>query len=84
MNIPAPPKLLGMTTLNDKGQIVIPKIARDKLGLSPGDQVVMLQAPFFNAVVIAKPEEVEKYLGMFSHNIKKSMDSLQEKTKKRK
>lgn len=32
---------MGSTTVSSKGQITIPKEIRDKLGLKPGDRVVM-------------------------------------------
>lgn len=40
-----PPKgkhLFGISTLTEKGQIVIPKKAREIFGLSPGDKIVVL------------------------------------------
>lgn len=43
--IPIPPKdkhLFGTVTLNDKGQIVLPKKARDMLGYKPGDALVVM------------------------------------------
>lgn len=34
--------LFGMVRIGDKGQIVIPKQARDIFGLKPGDQLLVL------------------------------------------
>lgn len=34
--------LFGMVRIGDKGQIVIPKKARDIFGLQPGDQLLVL------------------------------------------
>lgn len=34
--------LFGMVRIGDKGQIVIPKQARDVFGLKPGDQLLVL------------------------------------------
>lgn len=34
--------LFGMVRIGDKGQIVIPKKARDVFGLQPGDQLLVL------------------------------------------
>lgn len=44
-NAQIPPKgkhLFGVATLGEKGQIVIPKKARDIFGLAPGDKIVIL------------------------------------------
>lgn len=34
--------LFGICTINEKGQIVIPKKARDVFGIKPGDSLVLL------------------------------------------
>lgn len=44
-HLPIPPKgkhIFGVVTLGEKGQIVIPKKAREIFGLQPGDQIVVL------------------------------------------
>lgn len=53
------PKILGTATLNDKGQLVIPREARLALDLAPGTKVVIMQSPSRPALVILKAEEVE-------------------------
>lgn len=43
--IPIPPKdkhLFGMVTLGERGQVVLPKKARDALRLEPGDTLIVL------------------------------------------
>jgi AbrB family looped-hinge helix DNA binding protein len=62
------PKLFGVARLNEKGQLVIPKEAREFLGIGPGDRVLITSAPFFKAIVIARPEDFEAQLKeMMSH-----------------
>jgi len=42
---PIPPKnkhIFGIVTLGERGQIVLPKIARDTLNLKPGDRILVL------------------------------------------
>jgi AbrB family looped-hinge helix DNA binding protein len=53
------PKILGTAILNDKGQLVIPREARQALGLAPGSKVVIMQSPSRPALVILRAEEVE-------------------------
>lgn len=45
LGLPIPPKgkhLFGMVTVGDKGQIVIPKKAREIFDISPGDKLLVL------------------------------------------
>lgn len=62
MNIFPKPKLLAIGQLNDKSQLVIPKEAREAIGIGPGDRVIIALAPFADVLVIAKPEELENHL----------------------
>ena len=59
MNEPQFPKILGTATLNEKGQLVIPVEARNKLGLSPGSRVVIMSSPHRPALTLLKSEDVE-------------------------
>lgn len=45
-----------------KGQVVVPKAIRDRLGISPGDDVVVEEAD--GAVRIRRPRAAEELLGM--------------------
>lgn len=62
MNIHPKPKLLAIAQLNEKSQVVIPKEARDAIGIGPGDRVVLALAPFGKALVVTKPEILEEQL----------------------
>lgn len=62
MNFFPKPKLLAVGQLNDKSQLVIPKEAREAIGLGPGDRVIIALAPFGEALVIAKPAQLEEHL----------------------
>ncbi len=53
------PKILGTASLNEKGQLVIPVEARNKLGLKSGDRVVIMSSPHKPALILIKAEEVE-------------------------
>ena len=61
------PRLLSITRLNEKGQLVIPKEAREFLGIGPGDRVLSA-APFRKALFIARPEDVEEQLQQMVSN----------------
>ena len=53
------PHILGTATLNDKGQMVIPREARQELGLTAGSRVVIMGSANKPALIILKAEEVE-------------------------
>jgi len=57
--------------LNEKSQLVIPKEAREILGIGPGDRVLISVAPFLKALIIARPEDIEGQLRrMISDSVK--------------
>lgn len=59
-------QIMGTAKVGEKGQIVIPKDARDYLGIRPGDTLLVLVDPE-NGLVVSKPEVLrdaaEKILG---------------------
>ncbi len=67
--IPPAPKgknIWGSVTINDRGQIVIPKGARDKFGLAGGQRLIVLGDEEGIALVPAKTfeEKMKKAMGM--------------------
>jgi AbrB family looped-hinge helix DNA binding protein len=76
------PKLLGVARLNDKGQLVIPKEAREFLGIGPGDRVLITTAPFLKAIVIARPEDVEAQLQQMMSETKMTIGAVRKKLNK--
>lgn len=62
-------KSYGMTTMGERGQVVIPKEIRDKINIKPGDKfLVFLKA---NAVVaFIKPEKFDKLIEEFATQLK--------------
>ena len=61
--LPAPKgkHLFGTVTVNDKGQIVIPKKAREVMQISPGDDLVVL-ADEESGLALVKAEWFEKHI----------------------
>jgi AbrB family looped-hinge helix DNA binding protein len=73
------PKLIGVSHLNEKCQLVIPKEARELLGIGPGDRVLIVAAPFLKAIIIARPEEVEEHLKNMVSNTEKTIGAMRKK-----
>ena len=82
MNILNQPRLIGVARLNEKSQLVIPKEARALLGIGPGDRVLIATAPFFKAIFIARPEDVETQLQNMMSDTEKTIGIVRKKLKK--
>jgi AbrB family looped-hinge helix DNA binding protein len=52
-------KIYGTTTMNEKGQIVIPAEARSALKLEAGARLMVLKGRFGNGIMVVKTEAVE-------------------------
>lgn len=66
MVVPPAPKgkhIFGTTVINDRGQIVIPKNARDILGIKKGDSLVIL-GDVEEGLALMKADLFEKKLNM--------------------
>ena len=76
------PKLLGVAHLNAKSQVVIPKEAREFLGIGPGDRVLIVSAPFRKALILTRPEDMEEQLNKFVSNSQKTINAMHNKLNK--
>ena len=61
-------KLYGTTTVGARGQVVIPAEARKDLGLSPGDQL-MVMGKFGKALGLIKTDEMEGFVKVIMENL---------------
>jgi len=77
-----PPKLIGATTVGERGQIVVPVDARDELGINAGDKLLVFKAPMDGALIIAKPETFEKLIAHMGAQFKNMKDYDAKKTQK--
>lgn len=82
MNIINQPRLIGVARLNEKSQLVIPKEARDILGIGAGDRVLIATAPFFKAIFIARPEDIEAHLQGMMSDTRKTISAVRRKLNK--
>lgn len=51
--------ILGMVSVNDKGQVVIPAEARAMIGLNAGDKLLVMVHPAKEGVFLVKPDGLE-------------------------
>jgi AbrB family looped-hinge helix DNA binding protein len=51
--------ILGIVSVNDKGQVVIPAEARSMIGLNSGDKLLVMVHPAKEGVFLVKPDGLE-------------------------
>jgi AbrB family looped-hinge helix DNA binding protein len=51
--------ILGIVSVNDKGQVVIPAEARLMIGLNAGDKLLVMVHPAKEGVFLVKPDGLE-------------------------
>ena len=72
------PSILGITTVNDKGQVVIPAEARTAIDLQPGDKLLAMIHPSREGVVLLKPDGLESYAKQMLEQLSSAKESFKE------
>lgn len=76
------PDFLSITTIGERGQVVIPKEARLALNLTAGDKLVVLPSRRGNGVLLMKEENIRQLaqaMGEKADHINQKSRHLQEK-----
>jgi AbrB family looped-hinge helix DNA binding protein len=60
-----PGQYFGTTTIGERGQIVIPKAARELFGLAPGDKLLVLGSKERGGLALVKADLMERFAAMF-------------------
>ena len=60
-----PGQYFGTTTLGERGQIVIPKAARELFELQPGDKLLVLGSKERGGLALVKADLMERFAAMF-------------------
>ena len=55
-------KLYGTTTVGTKGQIVIPAIAREELGINTSDRLYVVGSPHKGVIMLLQEDKLEKFI----------------------
>jgi AbrB family looped-hinge helix DNA binding protein len=61
----------GTATVGDRGQVVIPAEARKKLGIHPGDKILVLQHPHGAGVVLCKIDAMREVFSSFLSDLER-------------
>lgn len=63
-------RFLGTAKVGDRGQIVIPKEARDLFGIQPGDTLLIL-GESETGLIVSKPDVLNNLAAQLLKNVKK-------------
>ena len=63
-------RVFGTAKVGDRGQIVIPKEAREFYGISPGDTLLLL-GDEETGLIVTRPEILNKLANQILNNVKK-------------
>jgi AbrB family looped-hinge helix DNA binding protein len=72
------PDFFSITTMGERGQVVIPKDAREALSLSAGDKLVVLPSRHGNGVLLMKEENIR----LLALQMSEKADHISQKSKK--
>ena len=61
--------ICGLTVMGERGQVVIPKEAREKLKMKPGDRFVVIE--HFGKLVLVPAEEMQEMAARITKHLKK-------------
>ena len=59
----------GAATVGERGQVVIPAEARHKLGIAPGDKLLIMRHPELQGVMMFKLESIQGFMEEFMRRI---------------
>lgn len=68
--------IMGIVTVNDKGQVVIPAEARSAINLKTGDKLLVMAHPSKNGVVLIKPDGLEKFANQILIQLNEAKDTF--------
>ncbi len=64
----------GISTLGERGQVVIPAEARSLLGYKPGDKLLFIMAPSGHGMIMAKLDQIRDFLDDFAARIERARE----------
>lgn len=75
--------LVGTTTVGPKGQVVIPVEAREKMGLKPGDKVIVLYLDGHKTVAFVSETEMQGIIDKMGAHLTQVSDSFRQATEEK-
>lgn len=69
-------QLAGTATLGPKGQVVIPAETREKMGINPGDRLVVLYVPDKKSVAFVSETQAQTIINHFDGHVSTLRNAL--------
>ncbi len=63
------PKLFGIVTVGERGQVVIPAEAREALGIDAGDKLLVFRKENAEVLLLAKPDDFERHFQQITEHL---------------
>jgi|YNPNPStandDraft_1061719.scaffolds.fasta_scaffold00008_57 AbrB family looped-hinge helix DNA binding protein len=68
----------GAATVGDRGQIVIPAEARKRLGINPGDKVLVMGHPVHSGLMLCKIDSMRELFSSFLRDLENIQTKMTE------
>jgi AbrB family looped-hinge helix DNA binding protein len=72
------PTILGIVTVNEKGQVVIPSEARAAIELQTGDKLLVMLHKSHDGIFLVKPDGLEQYAKQMLEKLSNAKDSFKQ------
>lgn len=69
-------KFYGSATVGTKGQIVIPAEAREELGITDGDKMIVVKVPHGNGIMVLKADMLQEGLAKMQSQLVEMAESI--------
>lgn len=72
-NVPENQHLVRSTVMGDRGQVVIPKEIRDRAGLAPGSQLMVMHHQVNGPVVLLPMDQMRDFMEQMKKQMKETL-----------
>lgn len=66
----------GVSTVGERGQLVIPAEARKKLGINPGDKILVMDHPVAHGLVLFKIDAMREFVSSYMERLTQFEEAL--------
>jgi AbrB family looped-hinge helix DNA binding protein len=74
--------ILGLVTVNEKGQIVIPADARSTIDVHSGDKLLVMVHPSNEGILLVKPDGLESFAKRMLEQVNDARDLVNDSSAK--